>query len=407
MMVDLETTGVFVPSGGQRLRAEFVYRTVIRCADEIRRRGLDHPRIFHNLSPKKVISSMISLLTDQHRCDLYSIQCLRIDTVAGLMLNLLSQMSNPVIPYAVMGQYFKRGGPTRSPALSNPSSPARQQSPTPNTTPLKLSRTPSPINSLLPAMPALSLRGGSQTTMAWAREHFDLSAFLQILPEMNRVILLEVLHLCQEVLDHQLWNKVTLTGLVQQVAPALFSTVFDKKILHSMAGGAGRYSVHGAHIGLEEGTRAENHLFMTILVRFLHMTTRGNTSNSGAIPVEAKDVRSHYTHQAAMAAASAQADLVNKGMYNQNIIIEFRKSHEKLQQQQQEYYRNIVRFYQEVDIRQQPPQRFGVYSASQKQQLQLQQQQQNQHYSTITPDQSQDRIVPELAMSAKSVYPGF
>jgi len=31
--------GILVPSSGKRLRAEFVYRAVVQCADEIRRRG--------------------------------------------------------------------------------------------------------------------------------------------------------------------------------------------------------------------------------------------------------------------------------------------------------------------------------------------------------------------------------
>lgn len=35
-------SGFLVPSSGKRLRAEFVYRAVIQCADEIRRRGKEH-----------------------------------------------------------------------------------------------------------------------------------------------------------------------------------------------------------------------------------------------------------------------------------------------------------------------------------------------------------------------------
>lgn len=44
-----------VPSNGRRLRAEFVYRSVIQCADEIRHRGkhFPHKQLQHNDSMAK------------------------------------------------------------------------------------------------------------------------------------------------------------------------------------------------------------------------------------------------------------------------------------------------------------------------------------------------------------------
>ncbi|KAF9914663.1 hypothetical protein BX616_007827 [Lobosporangium transversale] len=401
MMIDLETAGVFVPSNGQRLRAEFVYRTVIQCADEIRRRGLDHENILLNPSPKKVILSMIALMTDQERCDLYSIQCLRIDTVAGLMLNLLSQMSNPVIPYAVMEHYFKQGGysTTRSPALeaviSNAKTPilpvskasttlrsrhrkslsvpamistrtaesstATASTVTPDSSegsapvPSSSPRSPASIDVLLslPAIPALPPKGSPQATnVAWAREHFDLAMFLAVLPEMNRVILLEVLHLCQELLDHQLWNHLTISRLVQQISPALFSTVFDRRILESMAGGPVSCSIHGETISSEEGARAESHLFMVILVRFLHLTAGANAVNP-------------LMNNINLTVSGAE------GVYGPNGAgITFRKSQERLMEDQQEYHKRMAHAYHQMEIQKQPSQHFGVYSASQKQQQQ-------------------------------------
>ncbi|KAF9581348.1 hypothetical protein BGW38_001678 [Lunasporangiospora selenospora] len=289
MMLELETTGVFLPVAGKRLRPEFVYRSVIQCADEIRSRGLDHPNLFFNPSPKKVISSMVSLLLDQDRCTLYPIQCLRIDTVVNLMLNIVSQMSNPVIPYAIMEYYFKYGHsmPEPQPASRHPrtgshnssnssmwgTSPDGGASPTssssssasslggghesaeahsnplPHSQPRtshsgsdqsgnhRRSNTDSSNSMALPFIPGFP-SSTTAGTIQWARDSFDLTAFLDALPPMNRVILLEILHLCEEALDHQVYNFLTLPRLVQQVAPALFSTVFDQKILEQVAGEA-------------------------------------------------------------------------------------------------------------------------------------------------------------------------
>ncbi|KAF9106838.1 hypothetical protein BGX27_009011 [Mortierella sp. AM989] len=395
MMVDLETTGVFVPSNGQRLRVEFVYRTVIQCADEIRSRGLDHINVFNNPSPKKVISAMIALMMDENRCDLYPIQFLRIDTVAGLMLNLLSQMSNPVIPYAIMEHYFKMGATSaRSPVLSPSPLPVHRRSLNPMADP---ERSPSPISSLLPTIPALPPKGSSQATMTWAREYFDLPAFLNVLPSMNRVILLEVLHLCQELLDHQIWNRVSFPRLVEQIAPALFSTVFDQKILETMAGSR-QCSIHGETISPEEGSRAENHLFSVILIRFLYLTA--HSSNIATM----SNVNCDMVEDDARNPNRESCTPVKPNVYGHNSAPMFRKSQELLQQEQQVYYERMARSYQEMEIQQRPPQHFGVYSASQKQQQQEQLQQMRQKEMDAA-NRSQEQIVPYLAvsMSAQAV----
>ncbi|KAF9993255.1 hypothetical protein BGZ80_000067 [Entomortierella chlamydospora] len=388
MMVDLETTGVFVPSNGQRLRVEFVYRTVTLCADEIRSRGLDHVNIFGNPSPKKVISSMIALMMDQERCDLYSIQFLRIDTVAGLMINLLSQMSNPVIPYPIMEHYFKMAttsARSQTPATS-PASTSSQRS-NPMTNP---ERSPSPIGLFLPTIPALPPRGSSQAAVAWAREHFDLPAFLDILPPMNRMILLEVLHLCRELLDHQMWNRVTFSRLVEQIAPALFSTVFDRKILDTMAGSR-RCSIHGDTISHEEGSRAEIHLFSVILVRFLYLTIRSSDNTAMSNVVE-EDVRNSNGEEC----SSSQQKIYGHGSGSM-----FRKSQELLQQDHQDYHERVARSYQEMEIQQQPLQHFGVYSESQKQQQQQQLQLLKQKEIEVA-NRNQEQIVPCLGVSTSA-----
>ncbi|KAF9155217.1 hypothetical protein BG015_010613 [Linnemannia schmuckeri] len=373
MMVDLETTGVFVPSNGRRLRAEFVYRSVIQCADEIRQRGLVHADIFTNPSPKKVITAMIALMIDQERCDLYPMQCLRIDTVVSLMLNLMSQMSNPIIPYAIMEHYFRQSGHiTRS---SLPDSHGQRHSENPRRTPERALY--SAVGDSLPVIPALPLKGAfmasSHAGYLWARDYFDLHTFLAVLPTMNRVILLEVLHLCQELMEYQNQNRLTINRLVQQVAPALFSTVFDQKILETMAGGSRRCSVYGDSISSQDASRAENHLFTVILVRFLHISSSGSPTVDPSLnvyrPVAASDGRSSCSMQDVEPYGShpSQASL-SSGMIGSNYghrNLAFRKSQQWHHKEQQDYHHQMERSFQEMEILQRPSQHFGYHPANQ------------------------------------------
>ncbi|KAF9954209.1 hypothetical protein BGZ70_010635 [Mortierella alpina] len=364
MLVELETTGVFVPSKGQRLREEFVYQTVTQCADEIRGRGLDHPNIFYNPAPKKVISSMIDLMTDQQRCNLFAIQCLRIDTVASLMLNVLSQMSNPVIPYSVMEHYFQQGLPT---ARSNASPSSRRHSAV-----LRMGLDELPLYMLagLPAIPALPIMNHissgtpSHATIAWARMNFDLAAFLGALPLMNRVILLEVLHVCHEVLEHQGSNRLTLARVVAQIAPALFSTVFDQKMLEKMVGGTRRFSIHCDSISSYEGNLAENHLLTVILVRFIYLTvnSRSNsTSSSPRMPAQANHNQLRRKSSPSLGRSSYHSG--SSGLYDYNGYDNtmYHRSQEHMQQEQDAYYMNMVRPFQEMEMQQRHQQQYGQY----------------------------------------------
>ncbi|KAF9119154.1 hypothetical protein BGW39_000524 [Mortierella sp. 14UC] len=384
MMVGLETTGVFVPSNGRRLRAEFVYRSVIQCADEIRQRGLVHPNIFTNPSPKKVITAMIALMIDQDRCDLYPMQCLRIDTVASLLLNLMSQMSNPIIPYAIMEHYFQQSGHTTR-SSSSPSPPASRRH---SENPRQTSKRPSfaAVGDSLPVIPVLPLKGASRSSShagyMWARDYFDLHSFLAVLPAMNRVILLEVLHLCQELLDHQIQNRLTLHRLVQQVAPALFSTVFDQKILETMAGGSRRCSVYGESISSHDGSRAETHLFMVILIRFLAVSSIGN--NGVAVDPSMSAFRSAVSDEGSSCSMQdvepygrhpSQAPSSSSGVGGdvyENTSSAFRKSQQWHQNEQQEYHYQMERSFQEMEILQRPSQHFGYHPAKQDQAAQQQ-----------------------------------
>ncbi|KAG0256425.1 hypothetical protein BG011_004502 [Mortierella polycephala] len=367
MMVDLETAGIFVPAHGRRLRSDFVYRAIIQCVDEIRRRGLDHQNIFFNPSPKKVISAMISLMMDQERCELYTIHCLRIDTVASLMLNTLSQMSNPVIPYAVMEYYFKQGiSVTRA---SHYSTSSRRYSMHPGTC---SDGSLLSMYASLPAIPALPFldhpgsRSTSQETLSWAREYFALQSFLDVLPSTNRVILLEILHLCKEILDHQIKNQLTFGRLVHQVAPALFSTVFDQRSVETMVGESRRCSIHGGSISAVDGRRAENHLFSIILIRFMFLTSSSSTTMSRTSVQEAgSHTNPHHRHSIA---AMSMEELGRSGSgHDRNESMMFRMNQEHIQEEQQAYYRRMSRSFHEMEIQQCPQQHFGQYTANQRQ----------------------------------------
>ncbi|KAK3820816.1 MAG: hypothetical protein JOS17DRAFT_335151 [Linnemannia elongata] len=327
---------------------------------------------------------MIALMTDQERCDLYPMQCLRIDTVASLMLNLMSQMSNPIIPYAVMEHYFQQSGhitwssPANAANLTSPSdSQAQQRSEIHNqTTERALYST---VGDSLPVIPVLPLKGASMASShagyLWARDYFDLHTFLAVLPAMNRVILLEVLHLCQELMEYQIQNRLTINRLVQQIAPALFSTVFDQKILESMAGKSRRCSVYGDSISSQDGSRAENHLFTVILVRFLHISSSGSPTTDPCVNVyrsvavsdegslcSMQDVEPNVRHPSQ---ASSSSGMSGSDYEHQNLA--FRKSQQRHHQEQQGYYHRMERSFQEMEILQRPSQHFGYHPAKQDQ----------------------------------------
>ncbi|KAF9275791.1 hypothetical protein BGZ68_010512 [Mortierella alpina] len=413
MLVELETTGVFVPSKGQRLREEFVYQTVTQCADEIRSRGLSHPNLFYNPAPKKVISSMIDLMTDQQRCNLFAIQCLRIDTVASLMLNVLSQMSNPVIPYSVMEHYFQQGLPTTR-SSSSPSS--RRHSAV-----LRMGLDELPMSMLagLPAIPALPIMNHvssgvpSHATIAWARIYFDLAAFLGALPLMNRVILLEVLHVCHEVLQHQGSNRLTLARVVAQIAPALFSTVFDQKMLEKMVGGTRRCSIHCDSISSYEGNLAENHLLTVILVRFIYLTanSRSNsTSSSPRMPAQANHHQLRRKSSPSLGRSSYHSGSSGSCEYNgydnrydnryDNTM--YRRSQESIQQEQDAYYLKMARSFQEMELQQRHQQQYGQYAQyAQYAPPPRQRRQRTRHH--YNPEESIPEV--EYASHSKSIHP--
>ncbi|KAI1296273.1 hypothetical protein EDD11_007430 [Mortierella claussenii] len=86
------------------LPIEFVYRIVVSCVDEIMTRGLNHPFILKNPYPASVVAAMVTLMADPDRRDLFSLKCMRIDTVAGVMLAVLKNLREAIVPMEIQDE---------------------------------------------------------------------------------------------------------------------------------------------------------------------------------------------------------------------------------------------------------------------------------------------------------------
>ncbi|KAF9990268.1 hypothetical protein BGZ75_002904 [Mortierella antarctica] len=86
------------------LPIEFVHRTVVACVDEIMERGLNHPFILKNPYPPSVVAALVTLMLDPERRDLFSLKCTRIDTVAGVMLAVLKNLREAIVPLEIQDE---------------------------------------------------------------------------------------------------------------------------------------------------------------------------------------------------------------------------------------------------------------------------------------------------------------
>lgn len=83
------------------LPIEFVYRIVVACVDEIMERGLNRPFILKNPYSPSVVAAILTLLADPERRDLFSLKCTRVDTVAGVMLSVLKNLREAIVPMEI------------------------------------------------------------------------------------------------------------------------------------------------------------------------------------------------------------------------------------------------------------------------------------------------------------------
>ncbi|KAG0006897.1 hypothetical protein BGZ65_002204 [Modicella reniformis] len=172
------------------LPIEFVHRVVVPCVDEIMERGLNHPFILKNTYPASVVAAMITLMADPERRGLFSLKCMRIDTVAGVMLAVLKNLREAIVPMEIQekltsGKYTQASTPTSSSQSLN-----------------KICT----VNSLL--------------------NHPNF-------PAVNRALLMELLNLSLAILNRSSVNHVKPNMLASILGPHIFSTQHATILQHS------------------------------------------------------------------------------------------------------------------------------------------------------------------------------
>ncbi|KAG0029279.1 hypothetical protein BGZ82_008045 [Podila clonocystis] len=128
---------------------EFSHKIIMSCIDEIKLRGLKHKHLFRNAfySPS-VESALSTMINSKRRKDVFSVKMMRMDTVGGLLTTALSRTYPPLIP------------PHIRELFENPK----------------------------------------------GRFFFEL---LNLLPELNRFLFVEILDLCCDLVDNQVYNHVS------------------------------------------------------------------------------------------------------------------------------------------------------------------------------------------------------
>ncbi|KAF9913959.1 hypothetical protein BX616_009249 [Lobosporangium transversale] len=168
------------------LPTEFVYRIVVSCVDEILDRGLNHPFILKNPYPASVVAGMITLMADPERRDLFSLKCMRIDTVAGVMLTALKNLREAIVPREIQDEL-----------TSMPTTPT-----TSNQSINKIST----VNSLL-----------------------NHPSF----PSVNKALLMELLNLSLAILNRSSFNRIKPDMLASILGPHIFTTQHATILQHT------------------------------------------------------------------------------------------------------------------------------------------------------------------------------
>ncbi|KAF9348135.1 Acid phosphatase-like protein 2 [Mortierella sp. AD094] len=191
------------------LPIEFVYRIVVSCVDEIMKRGLNHPFILKNTYSASVVTAMLTLMADPERRDLFSLQCMRIDTVASVMMAALKNLREAIVPMEIqeeltIGKYlidtikwfpkFSVDGFSLNSGASTPSS---------STHSINKINT---VNSLL--------------------NHANF-------PAVNRALLMELLNLSLAILNRSSFNRVKPDMLASILGPHIFASQHATILQHT------------------------------------------------------------------------------------------------------------------------------------------------------------------------------
>ncbi|KAK3838174.1 MAG: hypothetical protein J3R72DRAFT_512500 [Linnemannia gamsii] len=178
------------------LPIEFVYRIVVSCVDEIMERGLNHPFILKNPYSPSVVGAMVTLMADPERRDLFSLKCTRIDTVAGVMLAVLKNLREAIVPMEIQEALTSANG-----AFSNATSGAS----TPTTT-TRMQYKINTVNALL--------------------NHPNF-------PAVNRALLIELLNLSLAILNRSSFNRVKPDMLASILGPHIFASQHATILQHT------------------------------------------------------------------------------------------------------------------------------------------------------------------------------
>ncbi|KFH62544.1 hypothetical protein MVEG_11937 [Podila verticillata NRRL 6337] len=185
------------------LPIEFVYRIVVLCVDEIMERGLNHPFILRNPYSPSVVAAMLTLMADPERRDFFSLKCMRIDTVAGVMLAVLKNLREAIVPMEIQDELTSATGGFTNSGSSSPTTPSTRLARSPSSYSLNKINT---INSLL------------------NHSHF---------PAVNRALLMELLNLSLAILNRSTFNRVKPDMLASILGPHIFASQHATILQHT------------------------------------------------------------------------------------------------------------------------------------------------------------------------------
>ncbi|KAI1315059.1 hypothetical protein EDD11_001352 [Mortierella claussenii] len=130
------------------LPIEFSHKIIMICIDEIKLRGLKHKHLFRNPFYSPAVEAALKLLLDSKTSHLFNVKMMRLDTVGGLLTTVLSRTYPPLIPLHIHELFQNPNG----------------------------------------------------------RFFFEL---LSLLPELNRFLFVEILGLCCDLVDNQIYNHLS------------------------------------------------------------------------------------------------------------------------------------------------------------------------------------------------------
>ncbi|KAG0009901.1 hypothetical protein BGZ80_001952 [Entomortierella chlamydospora] len=130
------------------LPIEFSRRIIMSCIDEIRLRGLKHKYLFRNPFYSPSVEAALTLMLNPKKSHLFNVKMMRMDTVGGLLTTVISRTYPPLIPLTF----------------------------------LELLQSPN---------------------------GYFCFELLDMLPELNRFLFVEILNICCDLVDNQLHNQIS------------------------------------------------------------------------------------------------------------------------------------------------------------------------------------------------------